>query len=150
MEGQAGMEMPRYRSHKTVWALKIKEVDHSGPNPGAVVLVFEDERYAPTEVSIIDKPQPEDGWYYVVYKDGYHSFSPAAQFEEGNTLEPQTFKDRVVAEKMELDDKIRKLTAFVGGEIFASLPDAERSRMSIQLQHMNGYSEILSQRIAAF
>ena len=63
-------------------------------------------------------------------------------------LEPH--QERVVKEKEDLDDKITKLTAFVGGTIFASLPDDERSRLSIQLQHMNGYSEILRQRIAAF
>ena len=62
----------------------------------------------------------------------------------------QPHQERVVAEKRDLDDKIQKLTAFIGGTIFANLPDDERSRLSIQLQHMNGYSEILSQRIAAF
>jgi hypothetical protein len=60
------------------------------------------------------------------------------------------FQQRVVDEKTELDDKIGKLTAFVGGNIFVSLPDDERYRLSIQLQHMNGYSEILGQRIGAF
>jgi hypothetical protein len=64
------------------------------------------------------------------------------------TMEP--YQERVVAEKNDLDEKIRKLTAFVGGTLFASLSDQERSRLSIQLQHMNGYSEILGQRIAAF
>ena len=63
-------------------------------------------------------------------------------------LEP--FQERVVEEKNELDDKIRKLSSFIGGTIFASLDDQERSRLSIQLQHMNGYSEILGQRIASF
>lgn len=62
----------------------------------------------------------------------------------------QPHQERVVTEKSELDEKIQKLTAFVGGTIFASLDDAERSRLSIQLQHMNGYSEILGQRISAF
>ncbi len=62
----------------------------------------------------------------------------------------QAFQERVVEEKRELDDKIQKLTDFIGGTIFTSLDEAERSRLSIQLQHMNGYSEILRQRIAAF
>lgn len=62
----------------------------------------------------------------------------------------QLHQERVVQEKKELDEKIGKLLAFVGGTIFASLDDAERSRLSVQLQHMNGYSEILGQRIAAF
>ncbi len=52
--------------------------------------------------------------------------------------------------KEQLDEMIAKLTDFIGGTIFVSLPDVERSRLSIQLQHMNGYSEILGQRIAAF
>jgi hypothetical protein len=63
-------------------------------------------------------------------------------------LEPH--QERVVEEKQQLDEKIAKLAAFIGGTMFASLDDAERSRLSIQLQHMNGYSEILGQRIAAF
>lgn len=60
------------------------------------------------------------------------------------------FQERVIKEKDELDDKIVKLTSFIGGTIFASLPDNERSRLSIQLQHMNRYSEILGQRIEVF
>lgn len=62
----------------------------------------------------------------------------------------QAHQERVITEKMDLDEKITKLSSFMGGTIFASLDDAERSRLSIQLQHMNGYSEILGQRIAAF
>jgi hypothetical protein len=62
----------------------------------------------------------------------------------------QEHQEWVVLEKDQLDEKIQKLTAFVGGTIFAGLTDAERSRLSIQLQHMNGYSEILGQRIASF
>lgn len=78
----AVMEMPRYRSHKLVWALKIKEVSQT--TPGAVMLLFEDESYAAKEVSVVNRPSPEAGWYYVVYEDDYHSFSPAPQFEKGN------------------------------------------------------------------
>lgn len=59
-------------------------------------------------------------------------------------------QERVINEKIELDEKIGKLAAFMGGTIFASLDDSERSRLSIQIQHMNGYSDILGQRIAAF
>ena len=70
------------------------------------------------------------------------------QQTDGSGLLPH--QQRVVVEKQELDEKIERLTAFVGGRIFAHLDDAERSRLSIQLQHMNGYSEILGQRIAAF
>lgn len=36
------------------------------------------------------KHKPEVGGYYVVYKDGYKSFSPAAAFDEGYTLIAET------------------------------------------------------------
>lgn len=31
------------------------------------------------------KPDVQEGWYMVVYPDGYVSFSPAEAFEEGYT-----------------------------------------------------------------
>jgi hypothetical protein len=34
----------------------------------------------------LDKHKPEVGGYYVVYKEGYKSFSPAGAFEEGYAL----------------------------------------------------------------
>ena len=88
------MEMPRYRSHKTVWALKISSVTDRGTdtttNEGQLVeLAFEDTRYAPRIINIGHKPVPEPGWYFVQYRDGYTSFSPAKEFEDGNTLESE-------------------------------------------------------------
>lgn len=46
-----------------------------------------DEGYAPFEVSpeYIGKHSPVTGGYYVVYADGYISYSPAKAFEEGYT-----------------------------------------------------------------
>lgn len=91
MEGQAMAEMPRYRCHKEVWALKIKEIKRV-PSGNATVTHFivpEDQaRYSPFEVTLeyIDKHAPEAGGYYVVYKDGYKSYSPAKAFEEGYSL----------------------------------------------------------------
>lgn len=91
-EGTPQIEMPRYRSHKTVWALKIATVVSCGTdtttdeNP-IVELHFEDQNYAPRRINLCGKPTPEAGWYMVQYKEGYISFSPAKQFEEGNTLE---------------------------------------------------------------
>ncbi|HAZ3479048.1 TPA: hypothetical protein J1X14_003519 [Escherichia coli] len=87
-------EMPRYQCHKKVWALKISLVDHK-PNPdntgksGAssygAILHPEDKSYAPFDVSpeFIGKHKPTDGGYFVVYEDGYQSYSPAEAFESG-------------------------------------------------------------------
>ena len=62
----------------------------------------------------------------------------------------EAYQLRVVEEKKELDEKIERLKAFMEGSIFASLDRDERSRLTLQLEHMNGYSEVLGQRIAAF
>jgi hypothetical protein len=80
-------EMPRYISHKTVWALKIAKVEPLAAE-GAIITPAEDG-YAPFVVprEYMRKHVPHEGGYYVVYKDGYKSFSPAQAFEEGYTAE---------------------------------------------------------------
>ena len=44
-----------------------------------------EEGYAPFRVDweYMHKHKPEVGGYYVVYEDGYKSFSPAKAFEDG-------------------------------------------------------------------
>ena len=79
---EAQREMPQYQCHKKVWALKIRTVstDHS-------ILFFEDQDYSSLRVGIeyMAKHKPVAGGYYVLYEDGYKSFSPAKAFEEGYT-----------------------------------------------------------------
>jgi hypothetical protein len=93
--------MPKYRCHKEVWALKIKEViKHAHPDPLFNDAMFEaspefqgahlfiaDPGYAPIPVDAdwYRKHDPQPGGYYVVYEDGYKSFSPAEAFEKGYT-----------------------------------------------------------------
>lgn len=149
------MDMPKYRSHKTVWALEIASIEEAGFDSTTdenriIVVHFADGRYAPKRVNLYGKPTPQAGWYLVAYADGYISFSPKEQFEEGNALEPVTFKDRVIAEKNELSDKLVKLTAFIGGDGFAGLPMQERNRLGLQQRFMSQYEEVLSERIANF
>lgn len=81
-------EMPKYKSHKEIHALKIKEIRESEEQGGVAQLVFEDTRFAPREVDHwwVDKHNPKAGGYFVVYADGYQSWSPAEAFEEGYTL----------------------------------------------------------------
>ena len=83
MTGQTEMQMPKYLCSKKVWALKIKRVDID--TQGKALLLIEDEGFAPVEVSkeYVDKHQPVEGGYYVVYVGGYKSFSPADAFDEG-------------------------------------------------------------------
>lgn len=90
------IEMPRYQSHKNVWALKIKEihfdsatavVENRDTNGGAIIIP-EEPQYGPINVdrAYCEKHQPQVGGYYVVYENGYTSFSPSEPFESGHTL----------------------------------------------------------------
>jgi hypothetical protein len=59
-------------------------------------------------------------------------------------------QQRVVDEKRELDEKIEKLTAFFNTETYRGLRSAEQHLLSQQLQHMTGYSMVLTDRISLF
>jgi hypothetical protein len=91
--GAASAEMPRYKCHKEVWALKIARAEWIvRKDDGAVTgytLHFAEPGYAPIEVSSAWAKRTDsalEGGYYVVYDDGYTSFSPAKPFEDGYTL----------------------------------------------------------------
>lgn len=88
-------EMPQYKSHKLIWALKIREIvfdsdlakTENRETDGSATIIPEDKEYAPFKVdhAYCRKHQPKPGGYYVVYKDGYKSWSPADAFEDGYT-----------------------------------------------------------------
>jgi hypothetical protein len=100
---QAAVQLPRYRSHKEVWALKIAKVEilkptiaelqailDENPNqpeiPGAIITPS-DPGYGPFVVTnaYVQKHEPKVGGYFVQYADGYKSWSPAEAFESGYT-----------------------------------------------------------------
>lgn len=89
MSDTPGMEMPRYKCHKEVWALKIKAIKRDGDgqdqSDGSAIITPEESMYAPFKVdaAYMHKHQPQVGGYYVVYDDGYKSWSPAKAFEDG-------------------------------------------------------------------
>jgi len=86
-------EMPKYKCHKEVWALKIKNIvphnadNHNAETDGSAMIEPADARYAAFKVDYdyMRKHKPHVGGYYVVYEDGYKSFSPADAFESGYT-----------------------------------------------------------------
>lgn len=59
-------------------------------------------------------------------------------------------QQRVVDEKNELDGKITKLSDFSNGDIFKTLADDEKERLTRQFSIMRDYSAVLGERIAAF
>lgn len=77
-------EMPKYRSHKVVQAVKIAEVMCDTDRAHGAIIP-EDLSLTPIAVTgeYLKKHNPEPGGYFVVYPDGYRSFSPAEAFESG-------------------------------------------------------------------
>lgn len=73
------IELPQYQRAQKVGALRIA---HIIPNPRGVELHFDDQRYAPIQVSLswIARHAPEVGGYFMVREDGFEAFCPEAQF----------------------------------------------------------------------
>ena len=86
---QAQIEMPKYLCHKQVWALRIAAISYDTAH-NRTLLTPEESGYAPVAVDQpwMAKHLPEVGGFYVVYGDGYKSYSPAKAFEDGYTRIP--------------------------------------------------------------
>jgi hypothetical protein len=86
-------ELPQYKSHKKVWALKIAKIEldsdvaqtEGRETDDSAMITPEEDGYAPFKVDgfYLLKHEPHVGGYYVVYKGGYKSFSPAEAFDDG-------------------------------------------------------------------
>lgn len=78
-------ELPLYVCHKEVRALKIKNIVYS--DVGAALEPV-DRDYADVQVPMdyLHRHAPQSGGYYVVYTDGYTSYSPEQPFEAGYVL----------------------------------------------------------------
>lgn len=79
-------EMPRYLCHKKVWALQIADLEIS-PEDGRAKITPKDDGYAPFMAAPGWGSRyhggAEDQGYYIVYDDGYASWSPTKAFEDG-------------------------------------------------------------------
>ena len=69
----------------------------------------------------------------------------------------QPHEDRVIEERDELGEKLKKLRSFIGVDgfepsspIYQKLPPDEQSRLKCQEFHMTMYWHILEERIMAF
>ncbi|PHI07789.1 hypothetical protein KSU03_06235 [Fusobacterium polymorphum] len=59
----------------------------------------------------------------------------------------ESFVERMIVEKDELQDKVTKLENFVNGEKFKELKGLEQVYLKEQLKFMRGYLSVLRQRI---
>lgn len=74
--------LPRYQCHKIVQAAKILIVIRSA---GKISLDLEDIGAVEVSAEFDAKHHPKAGGYFIVYDDGYQSWSPGKAFEEGYT-----------------------------------------------------------------
>lgn len=95
--------LQRYQCHKQVSAGKILFMakDEQG---GKLMLHLDNlANIVSVDLSYLDKHKPQIGGYYVVYEDGYESFSPAEAFEQGYSLieaGPKDTSTRKAAKKL--------------------------------------------------
>lgn len=76
------MKVPLYKCFKEVEALKIESIevydDGASINP-----VDASQLHPAVTLEYMEKHRPQPGGYWVRYKDGYESYSPADVFESG-------------------------------------------------------------------
>lgn len=79
------VELPKYKCHKIVRAAKITGFRQNGDPCAPDILLGEICGIVSLLPDWHEKHRPHIGGYYVVYEDGYKSFSPADAFEDGYT-----------------------------------------------------------------
>lgn len=84
----------------------------------------------------------------VQYENGYRSWMPEAVF---NLAKPKinTFKERIVAERDEIADRMGKLALFLKSDIFMNMNDYSRGLLMEQYRIMISYVDCLNRRIKA-
>jgi len=88
------MDLPKYQSYKIVEALKIAAIEFAEDGSAEIAPACEHVKYGNvfTDKDYRQKfkgelhGDPKDLGYYVLYVDGYESWSPTKAFEEGYTL----------------------------------------------------------------
>lgn len=80
-------EMPKYKCHKEVWALKIQSISTERRMDWDSFIELKEKGYTKIKLDkgFIEKHKPQVWWYYVVYEDWYKSYSSAEVFESWYT-----------------------------------------------------------------
>lgn len=79
-------ELPIYQCHKKVRAAKIADIGFILDGDSTAIMYLDGiNNGLVVDIDYIKKHCPQNGGYYVVYDDGYESYSPAEAFENGYT-----------------------------------------------------------------
>ena len=120
------MNLPRYKCHKEVEAVKIAKIKayiDDDDNITGIIIPF-DSDIEPINVKqeYLNKHEPEEGGYYVRYADGYESFSPAEAFEAG-------YKPAEALEMEDILNKSVKLIAILEDTLSGLLSNIEKETL---------------------
>lgn len=114
------------------------------------------QQYVGTKI-ITAWPEEKDGQpgYGVRYADGYTSWSPAAAFEDaylalGEIEHLAPHQQRLIAERAEVAERVRKLSVFSSTPDYRALAAEDRALLAQQFLHMTQYLDAVTRRIAAF
>jgi hypothetical protein len=147
---------PAFRCHKIVQALKIVAIEtvrpqvvDGGSSAYPARLKF-DGPWAPIEVdaSWVGTRRPQEGGYYVVYEDGYTSWSPAKQFEAGYTPVADWGLSEQQEPKYGIDGRTARIINRATGQ---PIPDDEpviifRAKDDMALEALTAYRNALEAR----
>ncbi len=106
-------------------------------------------------VTAWEAPKDDKPGYNVKYADGYISWSPKDVFEAaylplGHISQLPPHQQRVIGEHAEVNDRAKKLAAFLATDTYAGLPYAERMLLQEQLFYMEKYEDVLFRRVSHF
>lgn len=151
--------MKKYQCYKVVDAFKIDRIVDNGPEKGLFPKRPTGSVFVYVSAEWFDKHNPEVGGYYVRYKDGYDSYSPAEAFENGYTeMTSDTAKQamdegaqqRLQAEYCELSVKLGRLSRYMTTGLFHALQEGEKRLLEEQRQKMTDYSNVLLKRLELY
>lgn len=61
----------------------------------------------------------------------------------------EAYQERLVTERADLEEKLVKMNDFINGNEYRSLSDHAKNLLRQQRYYMNGYADVLRQRIEA-
>ena len=169
--------LPHWKCHKVVQAGKISFMARDEPNGQLMIHAEPSNMPFAVPLDFLYRHNPTIGGYFVVYEDGYISYSPAEAFESGYhrpetgtanggtgsaapgvnlhnldvlTTDMPPHQLRVMEELADLALKLQKLTAFFDTDTYRALDVDERGRLKEQSLFMQEYQRVLIERVAAF
>jgi hypothetical protein len=134
-------DMPRYRGTKELFAKPMTRGDYNAyrgwPAPEG-----EDQTVPGYLVEYTDGGEANHPDH-----EGYISWTPADVFVRAYSS-CETFKDRLAIQGDELEDRVGKLSGFIGTTNFEKLPVEQQYLLRGQLGLMRAYSSVLEARIS--